>query len=91
MWPKEEEAWSRVHMDHGYVPGVGLLLILVDAFSGWPEAIPVPNREASTVRRVLQVIFSGNGVPRVLVSDNAAEFTDQMGLRKEWYKQSNVV
>ena len=64
-------------MDHGYVPGVGLLLILVDAFSGWPEAIPVPNREASTVRRVLQVIFSRNGVPRVLVSDNAAEFTDQ--------------
>ena len=76
-WPREQEPWSRVHMDHGHVPGVGLLLILVDAFSGWPEAVPVADRRAETVKRVLRSIFSRNGVPRVLVSDNAAEFADQ--------------
>ena len=64
-------------MDHGYVPGVGLLLILVDAYSGWPEVCPVPDRRARTVQSVLRSVFSRNGVPRVLVSDNAAEFADQ--------------
>ena len=76
-WPEEEEAWSRVHMDHAYLPGTGLLFILVDAYSGWPEVIRVPNREAKTVLQVLRVIFARNGVPKTLVSDNAAEFTDK--------------
>lgn len=63
-------------MDHAYLPKVGLLLILVDAMSGWPEAVRVPNRDASTVKCVLQSIFARNGIPNVLVSDNAAEFCD---------------
>ena len=75
-WPLESEPWARVHMDHAYLPKVGLLLILVDAMSGWPEAIRVPNRDASTVKRVLQAVFARNGIPYVLVSDNAAEFCD---------------
>jgi hypothetical protein len=49
-WPQEEKPWSRVHMDHGQYQG-NLILILVDAFSGWPEAIIVPDRSAATCRR----------------------------------------
>ena len=75
-WPSESEPWHRVHMDHAHVPRVGLILILVDSMSGWPEAMRVPNRDAATVKRVLQAIFSRNGVPHVLVSDNASEFCD---------------
>ena len=63
-------------MDHAYVNEVGLILILVDSFSGWPEAIRVKNRNAGTVKLVLQTVFSRHGVPKVLVSDNAAEFSD---------------
>ena len=76
-WPKEEKAWSRVHMDHAYINGVGLLLILVDSFSGWPEVIRVPDKKSSTVKHILRVIFSRNGVPNTLVSDNAPEFCDE--------------
>ena len=76
-WPEEQKPWSRVHMDRGQVPGIGLFLIVVDAYSGWPEVVVVPNRRAETVRRVLQMIFSRNGVPHTLVSDNAAEFADK--------------
>jgi hypothetical protein len=74
QWPAESEPWGRVHMDHAHVPKVGLLLILVDAMSAWPEAIRVPDKSAATVRKVLQDVFARNGVPRTLVSDNAAEF-----------------
>ena len=75
-WPKESEPWSRVHMDHGHVPGIGSFLILVDSYSGWPEAIMVNDRSSQTVQKVLRTVFSRNGVPRSIVSDNAAEFTD---------------
>ena len=75
-WPSEDKPWCRVHMDHASIQGVGLFLILVDAFSGWLEVIKVNNREALTVKTVLQSVFSRNGVPDVLVSDNAAEFHD---------------
>jgi hypothetical protein len=75
-WPQEEKPWSRVHMDHGQYQG-NLILILVDAFSGWPEAIIVPDRSAATCRRVLRKIFGRNGIPNTLVSDNAPEFRDR--------------
>ena len=64
-----------MHIDHASIERVGLFFILVDAFSGWPEVIKVNNREVLTVKTVLQSVFSRNGVPEVLVSDNAAEFT----------------
>ena len=51
-------------------------MILVDAFSGWPEVIKVNNCETLTVKTALQSVFSRNGVPDVLVSDNASEFHD---------------
>ena len=38
-------------MDHTNISGVGLLLILVDSFSGWPEVIRVPNKKSSTENR----------------------------------------
>ena len=49
-------------MDHGYDRKHGLLLIIVDSFSGWPEVIRVANRKAKTVKLVLQIIFARNGV-----------------------------
>ena len=75
-WPKENAPWHRVHMDHAYIKEVGLILILVDAYSGWPEAVWVKDRSAETVKTVLRAIFARLGVPHTLVSDNAAEFGD---------------
>ena len=74
VWPPETEPWSRVHMDHCEVSGVGLLLLLSDAFSGWSEVVHVPDKSTETVLNVLRTVFARNGVPRILVSDNAQEF-----------------
>jgi hypothetical protein len=76
-WPEASKAWERVHMDHGLISGIGLVLILVDSYSGWPEVVRVRDRRAETVMMVLREVFSRNGVPNVLVSDNAAEFGDE--------------
>ena len=54
--------------------------MLVDAFSGWPEAIWVKDHSTATVM-VLRIIFSRHGVPHTLVGNNATEFCD-VGLVK---------
>ena len=75
-WPSEHIPWCRVYMDHASIQDAGLFLILVDAFSEWPKVIKINNCEVFTVKTVFQSVFSRNGVPEVLVSDNAAEFHD---------------
>ena len=52
-WPRESKPWSRVHMDHAYITGVKLVLILVDSFSGWPEVTRVLDKKSSTIRQIL--------------------------------------
>lgn len=59
------------------MPGVGLLLLMSDSYSGWPEAIQVADRSAGTVLKVLRAVFARNGVPRTLVSDNVPEFKSE--------------
>ena len=76
QWPKEDEPWSHVHMDHGHIQGQGLILILIDAFSGLPEVIKVKNKESATTLHVLQIKLARNGIPKTLVSDYAAKFCD---------------
>ena len=75
MWPKEGASWTRVHMDHAHIRDIGLFLILVDSFFGWPEIIKARDRKATTVRQIFRTIFARNGVPKI--TDNAQEFCDE--------------
>lgn len=59
------EPWSRVHIDHKLLSGG--LLILVNTFSGWPEVVHVSDKFYCETHAV---IFSRNGIPQTLVSDN---------------------
>ena len=76
LWPREMEPWNRMHMDHAYITGVVLLLILVDSFSGWPEVIRVLDKKSSTIKQILRIIFFRNGIPKTLPPDNAPEYYD---------------
>ena len=47
------------------------ILTCVDVFSKWTEAFPLPNKEASSVARVLiEQVFCRLGAPLALPSDN---------------------
>ena len=76
-WAPETAPWTRIHIDWGYHRQVGNILVVADAFSGWIEAIVCNNRTTSTVINVLRSIFARFGVPHLLVSDNAPEFSCQ--------------
>ena len=76
-----EEPWETVCSDFvGPLPrsmkGSTILLVMVDKFSKWVEAIPM--RAATTanlIRAVRERIINRFGVPKVFLSDNGAQFT----------------
>nr|VZI33691.1 unnamed protein product [Spirometra erinaceieuropaei] len=74
-WQPPKRHWSRVHIDFaGPLNGVSYL-ILVDAYSKWPEIAPLNPATASGTVAFLRHIFSQHGLPEVLASDNGSEFT----------------
>jgi transposase InsO family protein len=75
-WPASS-IFERVHADWCHVPGVGDVLVIVDSSSGWIECSLPQSRTSSNVIDSLSAVFSRFGVPRLLVTDNAAEFTSQ--------------
>ena len=73
-WQYPDKPWSRLHLDYaGPVEGK-YLLIVVDAFSKWPEVhITSSTSSAATIEK-LRLSFSQHGLPTVIVTDNAACF-----------------
>ncbi|GBM15756.1 hypothetical protein AVEN_262922-1 [Araneus ventricosus] len=55
------------------------VLVLMDYFTYWPEAIPIPDQEASTVaEELLRSWISGYGVPMILHSDQGTNFNSAL-------------
>lgn len=73
-WPAAKP-FERIHMDWAHIKGVGDILIVVDSGSGWIEAFRTNSKETRNVIKCLQTIFTRFGIPQVVVSDNAQEFT----------------
>jgi transposase InsO family protein len=73
-WPKGE-VFERIHADWFFVRGIGNLLLIVDSASGWIEVFQFRERTTENVVRALTDVFCRFGIPKVLVTDNAAEFT----------------
>ena len=75
-WPTAG-VFERVHMDWCHIPDIGNVLVLVDSASGWIECSLPQARTTSNVIDTMSAIFCRFGIPRILVTDNAAEFTSQ--------------
>ena len=76
-WPVPEEPWQRLHLDFaGPIDGTSYL-VLVDAYSKWPEVIPVSRPTTSSTITSLRRIFSTHGLPTTIVSDNGSQFTSE--------------
>ncbi|BHF65205.1 hypothetical protein SprV_0200821500 [Sparganum proliferum] len=87
-WEPPERPWSRVHIDFaGPLNGVSYI-ILVDAYSKWPEIAPLNPTTASATIAFLRRIFSQHGLPEVLVSDNGSQFTSSSF--EDFCRQHNI-
>ena len=74
-WPTPDCAWERIHIDFaGPMEGM-MFLIVVDAFSKWPEVVQMRTSTTTAAIKELGRIFAQQEYPKVLVSDNGTQFT----------------
>lgn len=89
QWKPATKPFQRVHMDWAYIKQAECnLLVIVDSYTGWIEAFPVKDRETLTVIKCLRAVFTRFGVPEVLISDNAPEFTSV--LLNDWLVKQGI-
>ena len=77
------KVWHRVGIDLvGPLPetrrGNKYIITLSDYFSKWPEAAPLPSKEATGVASFLLDTFCHHGWPKIVQSDQGWEFVDTM-------------
>lgn len=98
VWDTPTRNWQRVHMDYAGPFLNHNFLIVVDARSKWPEIYSLKNSPTSeNTIHFLREIFSHQGLPEVLVSDNAtifksdefSNFCKRMGIRQRFSAPGN--
>ncbi|XP_046737564.1 uncharacterized protein K02A2.6-like [Diprion similis] len=80
-WPSPEKVWDRKHADFlGPLFG-DMYLVVVYAYSKWPEVINFRNNtKAYGVVEVFDELFAKYGLPNLVVTDNGPQFrSDELG------------
>jgi len=74
-WEYPQKPWSQLHVDYAG-PLLGrMFLIVVDAYSKWLDVHVMNTSTSQATIEKLHVTFANQGLPEVLVSDNASCFT----------------
>ncbi|XP_028414389.1 uncharacterized protein K02A2.6-like [Dendronephthya gigantea] len=69
------EPWHTVNIDFsGPFPGGSYLLVIIDAYSRFPEVEIVSSTSAKSTVLKLERILATHGIPKVLKSDNGPPF-----------------
>ena len=88
-WEYPERPWGRIHVDFaGPVEGK-MFMVVVDAFSKWPEVTIMPSTTTQmTIEQLRDNIFARWGIPSVVVTDNDPQFLAQ---EFEWFMKLNSI
>ena len=76
-WEYPKYAWQRLHIDYAGPFLNHSFLIIVDAYSKWPEVIPMQSTNSVSTIRALMQVFATHGLPERIVSDNGPQFASQ--------------
>lgn len=77
QWEPPDRPWVRLHADFAELHGTHYLL-LIDAFSKWPDIQVLTKTTAVKTVDAFAEVFSQNGLPEVLVTDNGPPFTSDI-------------
>ena len=67
-WPEPSQAWERIHIDFAGPMENSMFLVVVDAYSKWPEIIQMSEATSTTTIREMNRMFVRYGFPKTLVS-----------------------
>ena len=74
-WTWPSRPWSRLHLDFAG-PFMGhMFLIVIDAYSKWLEVCVMSTTTSTAIISALRSVFARFGLPSIIVSDNARNFT----------------
>lgn len=79
-WQHPAAHWDRIHIDCGEWEKKHFLVV-VDAFSKWPEVRYRSTTMTSRTIDVLEEVFATHGFPRLMASDNGPQFTAERFLK----------
>ena len=74
QWELPLRPWQRVHIDYAGPFKGKMWLLLIDAFSKWPEIHEMKSTTAEATISKLKHIFAAQGLPERIVSDNSPQF-----------------
>nr|XP_049464909.1 uncharacterized protein K02A2.6-like [Anopheles coluzzii] len=76
-WGKTNTPWERIHVDYAGPIDGEYFLIVVDAYSKWPEIFKTPSITSTATITMLRGLFARFGMPVTLVTDNGTQFTSE--------------
>ena len=76
-WEPTSGPWERVHVDFAGPFQGTMILIVVDSYSKWIEAVTMKTTTAGRTVEELRKMFAGYGLPLQIVSDNGTQFTSE--------------
>ena len=76
-WPETNRAMERIHIDFAGPQEGKMYLVVVDAYSRWPEIVEMRSTTATATINQLECMFARFGYPDTLVSDNGSQFTSR--------------
>ena len=76
-WEWPTRPWARVHADYAGPISGKMLLVLVDAYSKWVEALVVSSANSQSTIEKMRNVFAAFGIPEILVTDNGTPFTSE--------------
>jgi len=76
-WSYPSKPWSRLHVDYAGPVNGSMYLVVVCAYSKYPEIIKMKSTTSTATIAALRELFSRHGLCEVLVSDNGPQFVSQ--------------
>jgi len=76
-WCYPSRPWSRIHVDYAGPVNGFMYLVVVCAYSKYPEIVKMTSTTTTATIDVLRQIFSRHGLCETLVSDNGPQFVSQ--------------
>ena len=74
QWDIPAKPWQRLHIDFAGPYRGKMWMLVMDAYSKWPEVCMMESTTAETTIKQLQHIFATHGLPLQIVTDNGPQF-----------------